>query len=220
MVNSSFAVVAPETPTHATMQADSVEFSKTDMLAVSPVSGGNVTEDVGNVSVNIDALKNDLMNARDFEGCSGSSGGDAIPVVSCVEDPFEGVLVWPRVDDKINGSKRRKQEHVPSVATSGRWLQWYNKKDSEKRQEELEKKARIEKRKMVKQQKEKQKEEQKLDKIEKKRQKAEQNEMKKAEKENAKTAKTKKQLKRGKLGCKLGPTDKNKTKPFLKIKIG
>lgn len=69
-------------------------------------------------------------------------------------DPFDDVLIWPRVDDKKVGRKRRIQEHVPSVATSTKWLEWYNKKDQSKREQEEAKLARIEQRKLQKQKKE------------------------------------------------------------------
>ncbi|XP_062698127.1 glutamic acid-rich protein-like [Aedes albopictus] len=156
--------------------------------------------------------ENDIsMNASLAEKSSSSSNEDTI---ACNEDPFEGVLVWPRVNENTHGKKRRKQEHVPSVATSDRWLQWYNKKDSDKKQEELAKKDRIEKRKLIKQQKEEKKEEQRLEKIEKKRLRDEEKELRLANKENAKRAKTVKPSKR-----KQNSNDKN-SKRFLKINIG
>lgn len=52
---------------------------------------------------------------------------------------------------------RRAQEHIPSVATSERWLQWFRKKDLEKKEMEDAKKARIEKRKQDKERKEEEK---------------------------------------------------------------
>ncbi|XP_055527887.1 uncharacterized protein LOC129720430 [Wyeomyia smithii] len=68
-------------------------------------------------------------------------------------DPFEEVLVWPRVQTNgPNQRKRRGQEHVPSVSTSNRWLEWYKKKDLEKKEIEDAKKARIEERKIKKKQ--------------------------------------------------------------------
>lgn len=136
-------------------------------------------------SINVTMMTNELSN---------------ISSDPSIDDPFKDVLVWPKVNDNTTAKKRRKQEHVPSVATSGRWLQWHNKKESEKHREEIAKKARVEKRKLIKQQREKQKEEQKRDKIEKNRQRDEEKELKKEEKENAKKARKKKQLqvKRGK----------------------
>ncbi|XP_065087694.1 uncharacterized protein LOC135709312 [Ochlerotatus camptorhynchus] len=51
------------------------------------------------------------------------------PTDSNSKDPFDDVLVWPRVaPTDPNQQKRRIQENVPSVATSDRWLQWYKKK--------------------------------------------------------------------------------------------
>lgn len=74
------------------------------------------------------------------------------------KDPFEEVLVWPRVrTDGPNQRKRRVQEHVPSVSTSDRWLQWYKKKDLEKKEIEDAKRARIEKRKIKKKQRDEEK---------------------------------------------------------------
>lgn len=73
-------------------------------------------------------------------------------------DPFEEVLVWPRVTPTDPSQrKRRAQEHVPCVATSDRWLQWYKKKDLEKKEIEDAKKARIEERKMKKQKRDEEK---------------------------------------------------------------
>lgn len=163
-----------------------------------------------------------LMNAKetsDSDRRANSNMENAPSAGHHIDDPFEDVLVWPKVNENITGKKRRKQEHVPSVATSGRWLQWHNKKESEKRDEEIAKKARIEKRKLIKQQKEEQKEEQKREKIEKKRQRDEMKESKKADKENAKQGSTEKQLKRGRNQCKQGSTDKKKNDKRQKTKI-
>ncbi|XP_065077867.1 uncharacterized protein LOC135701082 [Ochlerotatus camptorhynchus] len=69
-------------------------------------------------------------------------------------DPFDDVLVLPRVYDKKGDRKRKTQEHFPSVATSTKWLEWYNKKDQAKKEQEKAKLARIEQRKLLKEQKE------------------------------------------------------------------
>ncbi|XP_053681562.1 uncharacterized protein LOC128732342 [Sabethes cyaneus] len=74
------------------------------------------------------------------------------------KDPFEEVLVWPRIrTDVPNQRKRRGQEHVPSVSTSDRWLQWFEKKDMEKKEIEDAKKARIAERKNKKKQRDEEK---------------------------------------------------------------
>lgn len=74
------------------------------------------------------------------------------------KDPFEDVLIWPRVaPTDPSQRKRRIPEHVPSVATSNRWLQWYQKKDLEKKEIEDAKKAKIEQRKALKEKRDKEK---------------------------------------------------------------
>ncbi|EAT46828.1 AAEL002033-PA [Aedes aegypti] len=69
-------------------------------------------------------------------------------------DPFEGIFIWPKVNERNGNDKQRRKEHVPSVATSNRWRKWYDKKDEERKQEEEAKVARIEKRKLARIQKE------------------------------------------------------------------
>lgn len=86
-------------------------------------------------------------------------------------DPFEGILIWPKVNDKTSDQKSRRKDHVPSVATSDRWRQWYNKKDEERKQKEEAKMAKAEERKLIRIMKEKEQETRKQQREEKKLQK-------------------------------------------------
>ncbi|XP_062535048.1 28 kDa heat- and acid-stable phosphoprotein homolog [Armigeres subalbatus] len=96
--------------------------------------------------------------------------------VSKPEDPFDKVLIWPRIDSSVSKErKRRGLGHVPSVATSERWLQWFQNKDHDKQEKEEAKRARMEQRKI-----------QKEEKIELKRQTAIKKEQEKRDKEAAK----------------------------------
>ncbi|XP_062561107.1 nucleolar protein 58-like [Armigeres subalbatus] len=81
---------------------------------------------------------------------------NVLSTLTCKQkDPFDKVLIWPRIEPPKKGDrKRRGQEHVPSVATSERWLQWFKKKDQEKQEKEVAQKARLEERKRLKEKKE------------------------------------------------------------------
>lgn len=80
---------------------------------------------------------------------------------STQDDPFAGVFIWPKVNEKAIDSKPRRQEHVPSVTTSNRWRQWYNKKDEDRKKKEEEKFAKSEQRKQIRIEKENEKEKRK-----------------------------------------------------------
>ncbi|XP_062562120.1 uncharacterized protein LOC134225781 [Armigeres subalbatus] len=69
------------------------------------------------------------------------------------DDPFVDVLIWPKVNDAAGKGPRKKVEHIPSVATSSKWLEWHNKKENDKKEKENAKLARMEKRRLLKEQK-------------------------------------------------------------------
>ncbi|XP_021694736.1 uncharacterized protein LOC110674765 isoform X2 [Aedes aegypti] len=72
---------------------------------------------------------------------------------ACNDDPFADVLIWPKITHVSGAAPKRKIEHIPSVATSSKWLEWHDKKDDDRKKKEEAKLARMEKRRLLNEQK-------------------------------------------------------------------
>ncbi|KAG5871358.1 hypothetical protein JTB14_019755 [Gonioctena quinquepunctata] len=66
------------------------------------------------------------------------------PTTTIVLSPFKKALFW--LDQMPGSTKRRRKEKIPSVITSRTWHNYYEKKEQEKRDKELQKLKRVKER--------------------------------------------------------------------------